>query len=156
MQYTVELEMNAPREKVAELFSDPDSIAKWQPGFVSMEHLSGEKGKSGAQYRLLYKHGKREVEMIETVTTDNLPERFVATYEAPGMSIEVNNRFEEAGPDKTKWISENNGTTSGFLMKLMTLIMPGCFKKQSQKWMEHFKALAEDGTDVRDAGAKAC
>ena len=32
---------------------------------------------------------------------------------------------------------------------MIALIMPGCFRKQSLKHMENFKAFAEDGTDLR-------
>jgi hypothetical protein len=35
-------------------------------------------------------------------------------------------------------------------MKLMAFIMPGEFKKQSQKYADDFKAFAEQGVSVAD------
>lgn len=153
MKYTLELEIDQAREKVAELFGNPENLVYWQPGFISIEHLSGEKGEAGSKYRLLYKNRGRDVELIETLTVANLPEEFSATYEAKGMVIAVNNRFEEAGPEKTRWISVNEGKVSGIMMRLMALIMPRCFEKESLKYMVNFKAFAETGADCRDAEA---
>jgi hypothetical protein len=36
-------------------------------------------------------------------------------------------------------------------MRLVGLLMPGAFRKQSLQHMRDFKAFAEHGTDVRDA-----
>jgi hypothetical protein len=36
-------------------------------------------------------------------------------------------------------------------MRLVALLMPGAFRKQSQQHMQDFKAFAEQGQDVRDA-----
>jgi hypothetical protein len=36
-------------------------------------------------------------------------------------------------------------------MRLVALLMPGFFRKQSQQHMQDFKAFAEQGLDVRDA-----
>lgn len=150
MQYTLEIEIDQPRSKIAELFGDPQNLAFWQPGFVSYEHLSGDEGKPGSKSRLLYKNRGRDVEMIETVEVDNLPDEFTATYEAKGMRIKVKNLFTEVAPDKTRWVSENESKVSGFMMRIISIIMPGCFKNESWKYMENFKAFAEDGSDVRE------
>lgn len=36
-------------------------------------------------------------------------------------------------------------------MRLVGVLMPGSFRKQSLQHMQDFKAFAENGTDVRDA-----
>ena len=147
MHYTLEIEIDQPREKVAELFGNPEHLGCWQPGFVRMDPIEGEPEKT----RLLYLNRGREVEMIETVTVDQLPDEFTAIYEAPGMQIEVSNRFEEVDSIRTRWISENDAQVSGFMMRLVTLVMPGCFRKESLTYMQNFKAFAETGADIRDA-----
>jgi len=40
-------------------------------------------------------------------------------------------------------------------MRLIALIIPGCFKKQSLKYMTNFKAFAETGAEVRESGQGA-
>jgi len=142
MKYTNEIEINRPLQKVIELFDNPDNMAKWQPGFISFEHLSGVPGQPGAKSKLKYKMGKRDVEMIETITTRNLPNEFHGTYEAKGVFNVLKNYFSEPAPGKTKWVSDSEFKFSG-IMKLFGWLMPGAFKKQSQKYLDLFKIFAE-------------
>ncbi|GAA3121133.1 SRPBCC family protein [Nonomuraea salmonea] len=62
----------------------------------------------------------------------------------------VRDRLTEAGPETTLWESESEYRFSGLLMRLMGLVMPGAFHKQSQQHMQDFKEFAEQGKDVRD------
>jgi carbon monoxide dehydrogenase subunit G len=142
MKYTLDIEINLPREKVIELFDNPDNHKHWQPGLISYEHLSGNAGQPGAKTRLIYKMGKREVEMIETVTVRNLPEEFSGTYEAKGVWNSMKNTFTETENGTTIYTAETEFKMKGF-MKLMAAIMPGAFKKQTFKYMKLFKEFAE-------------
>lgn len=149
MKYNVETEINLPIAKVIELFENPDNMSKWQPGFISLEHLSGTPGKDGAKSILKYKMGKREIEMIETITNNNLPHEFHGTYEAKNVYNIQQNFFTEIGSNKTKWVSNCEFQLNGF-MKVLGWLMPGMFKKQSQKYLDLFKAFAEkEGTKLR-------
>lgn len=142
MKYNCEIEIDLPLKRVIELFDDSNNLSKWQPGLVSFEHISGEPGQAGAKSRLKYKMGKRNIEMIETITIRNLPEEFSSTYEAKGVFNLVNNNFTELSMSKTKWITENEFQFSGF-MKIIGMLMPGTFKKESQKYLMQFKEFAE-------------
>ena len=142
MKYTLEILIDQPRDKVIELFDNPDNMKHWQQGFVSMTHMSGTPGEPGAKSKLKYKMGKREVEMVETITRRDLPREFTGTYETPTVWNEVSNHFEKVGMKQTKWISHVDFKFRGF-MKLMAFFMPGAFKKQSFKFMQDFKAFAE-------------
>ena len=93
--------------------------------------------------KMIYKMGKREIEMIETITESNLPKAVNGTYEAKGVMNWVNNTFVEVATNKTKWITENEFQFSGF-MKLIGFFMKNSFPKQSYKYMEQFKAFAEN------------
>ena len=143
MKYTLELEINLPRNRVIELFDNPDNLKKWQPDLISFEHLSGEAGQVGAKSRLRYRTGKREFEMIETITVNKLPDEFSGTYEGKGFWNKVENRFSESGADKTKWVLDSEFKVGG-IMKIMSIFMPGLFKKQSLKFMKQFKEFAEN------------
>ena len=48
--------------------------------------------------------GRREVEIIETITVHNYPEEFSATYEADKVWNLIENRFFDVGECKTRWI----------------------------------------------------
>jgi len=149
MKYTIETTIDLPLDTVIALFDNQENMKHWQPELQSFEHLSGDPGQVGAKSRLLYKMGKREVEMIETITVRNLPDEFSGTYEANGvLNIQKNIFKEENG--KTHWISECEFRMSGF-MKIMGWFMPGAFKKQSRKYMDQFKAFAENHEEVLKA-----
>jgi hypothetical protein len=142
MKYTVETEINLPIARVVELFDDPENLKNWQPGLISFEPISGTPGQPGAKSRLKYKMGKRDIEMIETITVRNLPDEFSGTYEAKGVFNIVKNYFRAVSENKTKYISENEFQFKGF-MKLIGFLMPGAFRKESEKYLQQFKEFAE-------------
>jgi hypothetical protein len=142
MKYSNEVIINLPIKKVIELFDSEENLFKWQPELISFEHLSGEKGEVGAKSKMQYKMGKREIDMVETITIKNLPKEFSATYEAKGVWNEMKNYFEEIDDHTTRWRSDSHFKFSGF-MKLIGFFMPGGFIKQSQKALEQFKTFAE-------------
>lgn len=142
MKYSVEITIDLSRTRVIELFDNPDNLKEWQPGLISFENISGDPGKVGTKSKLLYKIGKREIEMIETITVNNLPDEFSGTFKAKGVYNEVRNYFHESGENQTLWVSENLFETKGF-MRLLVFFMPGSFKKQSYKYLEYFKEFAE-------------
>jgi hypothetical protein len=144
MKYSSEIVVNVPRDRFIELFDNPDNMSKWQPGLVSFTPLSGTPGHPGAQSKLVYAMGSRTVEMIETITLRNLPDEFAGTYGAKGVHNIVSNRFSVTGPDGrfTHWIIHCEFQCTGF-MRLMTLFMPGAFKKETRKMLQNFKEFAE-------------
>lgn len=142
MKYTNETIIKKPIDKVVELFDDPDNLVEWQPGFISMEHIEGIQGQPGAKYKLHYKMGKRDIEMIETILVRDLPKEFTGTYEAKNVWNKVSNHFEAIDEHTTKYTSENEFKFKGF-MKIFGILMPGAFKKQSQKYLDLFKEYAE-------------
>lgn len=143
MQYTVDVTMDCPRDKVVEMFMTPELAKEWQEGLKEMTPLTGTPGEVGSTARLSYQMGKRELTMVETITEKNLPDSFVGTYETDGVWNEVRNEFVEVDGGKTQWICHNTFKFSSFPMKVMGFLMPGMFKKQSLKMMEAFKAMAE-------------
>lgn len=151
MKYSVEIDIHLPRDQVIALFDDPDNLYKWQEGLLSFEPLSGEPGQPGAKSRLVFQMGKRRLEMIETITVRDLPDEFSGTYDASGVHNLVRNRFLELGPNQTRWVSENQFQFRGF-MRLVALLFARQFPKQSLKYLQDFKAFAENGTEVKAAG----
>lgn len=144
MKYSNEIIINLPRARVIELFDSFENMKIWA-NCSSYEHLSGTSGQVGAKTKMEYQMGKRKVTMIETITKRDLPDEFNGTYETDGAFNIVNNRFIELDGGKTHWISESEFQFSSVMMKMMGWLMPGAFKKQSQKFMENFKKFAEEG-----------
>jgi hypothetical protein len=146
MKYSFELTLDLPRDRVAELFDNMDNLKHWQPELVSWEHMDGHPGEPGSRTKLVYQMGKKEVEMIETIVKRNMPEEFSATYEATGVWNAVENYFIEVDENTTSWVFGTEFKFTGFLMRMMAMLMPGMFKKQSYKYMVQFKEFAENAT----------
>lgn len=143
MRYQLKTEIDLPRERVIELFLDPDNLQKWQPDLISIEPLTdGDPRALGAKTRQIHRMGNQEVEMIETITANNYPDEFSAIYDGGGVWNHVENRFSESGDGRTHWVLDAECRASG-LMWLMLKVMPGMFKKQTVTMMEQFKQYAE-------------
>nr|WP_298794803.1 SRPBCC family protein [uncultured Allomuricauda sp.] len=147
MKYTTEIVIDLPRDEFLKKLDEPENMKHWQRGLVDFELLSENPTQEGAQMRLQYKMGKREFDMVETILKRNLPEELHTTYDTKGVHNIQKNYFKEEN-GKTRWVSESEFQFSGFGMKVIAFLMPGAFKKQSYKYLEDFKAFAEQGTSV--------
>lgn len=144
MRYQLALDIDAPRAQVLELFLEPGNLRKWQPDLVSFEQIGpGEPRAVGTKSKQVHRMGKREMEMIETITMHRPPEEFAATYEAEGVSNRISNRFTQTAEGTTRWVLDSEFEFSSLMMKLMALILPGMFRKQTLTFMQRFKAFAE-------------
>jgi hypothetical protein len=143
MRYPIEIIINKPIAKVIELFDNPDYLKEWQPGLVSFEPLSGTPGQPGAKSKLLFKMNGKDVEMIETILTHNLPAEFSATYEAPGVFNVVRNYFTEIDESSTKYTTDNEFQFTNLVMKVIGFFMASSFKKTSLEYQENFKKFVE-------------
>jgi len=144
-RFTCTVDIDLPRTRVIELFDDPDNMRHWQDGFESFEHVSGDPGTPGAQAIVKYNMRGRKFDLLETVIKRELPQESHGTYEGDWGKNSMNNYFEELGPDKTRWRSELEYTeVKSIMMKLMNFMMPGMAQKQTQKWLDQFKAFAEE------------
>lgn len=160
MKYTVSIEIAMPQAEVAQLLADPAHIPKWLRGVVLHEPLSGAHGQVGTTSRIVMELGQQTFEATETITRREpadlrrIPEGSAVHFEreiiGAGMWSAVRDRLTEAGPATTLWVSENEYRFSGLLMRLVGLLMPGTFRKQSHQHMQDFKAFAEHGKDVRE------
>ncbi|MEV0624039.1 SRPBCC family protein [Nonomuraea sp. NPDC050404] len=160
MKYTNSIEIALPREKVAQLLADPAHIPKWLRGVVLHEPLNGIHGQLGTKSRVVLQSGQRKIECTETITRrepadlHGIPKESVVHFDreivGAGMWNVVRDRLTEADPDTTLWVSESEYRFSSLLMRLVGLLMPGSFHKQSQQHMQDFKAFAEQGKDVRE------
>lgn len=142
MRYSESIDIAKPRGEVVALFDNPDNFCKWQDGLESFEPLDGASGAPGSRSRLVFQMGSRRIEMIETLEARNLPERFVAIYEADGMWNRNENRFEDLG-GSTRWTMECEFRPQSFMLKVLATLAPGMFRKQTAKNMAAFKSFAE-------------
>lgn len=160
MKYTVSIEIGLPLEQVVKLLADPAHLPKWLRGLVLHEPLNGAHGQVGTISRVVMQMGTQKFDGTETITRREpaelhaIPKGTVVHFEREivggGMWSAVRDRLSEAGPQTTLWECENEYRFSGVMMRVIALLMPGAFRKQSQQHMQDFKAFAELGRDVRD------
>jgi len=160
MKYTVSIEIALPRERVVQLLANPAHMSKWLRGLVLHEPLSGVHGQVGTQSRVVMQMGKQTMECTETITRREpsdlreIPTGSVVHFDreivGEGMWSAVRDRLTEAGPATTLWVSESEYRFNSLLLRLVGVLMPGAFRKQSQQHMHDFKDFAEHGKDVRE------
>ena len=147
MKYTVSIDIHLPRERVVGLFDDRANYKRWMPGLKSMERVSGVPGEVGSVTRLTFLWGRREMTMSETVLQRQLPDEVTLVYESPGSRNPSTHRFIALGPELTRYEQESAFETDKLMFKLMQLVMPGWFRKQTLMYMTAFKEFAESQTD---------
>lgn len=148
MRYSTEIIIDLPRPQVIEKLNNPENMKHWQRGLIGYELLEGTPGTPNAKMKLDYAFGKRQMALIETITDNNFPKEFHATYDTKGVHNIQKNFFYDIEGGKTRWVSESEFIFESFGMKLMGWLMPGAFKKQSMKYLIDFKNFAENGNSV--------
>jgi carbon monoxide dehydrogenase subunit G len=159
MKYRNSIEIAQPRDRVAAVLADPAHLPNWLRGMVLHEPIRGEHGQVGTTSRVVLQSGKQTFEIIETITRrepadlTEIPRGAVVHFEREsvggGMQGVVRDRLTEVNPETTLWVSDSEYRFDGLIMRMIGLVMPGTFRKQSQQHMEDFKAFVEHGTDVR-------
>ena len=138
------IDINKPKDRVAELFADPDNLKHYQDGFLRKELVSGQAGHDDAVSKMYYQYGKKEMELTETITSNQLPDTFEAFYHHKHMDNTMKCTFEWLGTNSTRYTYEIEYTRINWVMpKLMSILFPSVFRKQVEKWMKQFKEFAE-------------
>ena len=141
MRYQVEVTIDRPRKEVLAVFVDPDQAKAWIPDLLRMERIEGEPGAKGSKTRFVFKTRRGEMEMVETVTDNALPDSFDAVYDAKSVQNIHSNRFIEEG-SSTRYIADTEFKFSG-MMKLMAVFMRGAFPRETRRQMELLKKHVE-------------
>lgn len=141
MRYTLEITINAPRDKVVELFTDPEHFVDWQPGLECYELVSGQNRQPGAVAELTTRAGNRVTGMTETIESNELPDTITTVYETHGVWNRNIDAFVAKSADTTLWISDSEFRFTGARKALA--LLEGSFKKESFDTMESFKAFVE-------------
>ena len=144
MKFRGSKDINQSREKVTELFIDTNNLKEYQDGFIKKELIEGEAAEDGAVSAMYYKYGKRDMVLTETITKNDLPNSFEASYHHKHMDNTMKCTFTEIGENITRYEYEFEYTRiDWFLPKLMAILFPSMYRKQGEKWMEQFKIFAE-------------
>lgn len=129
MKYTCTIDIDLAIDKVVELWTDENHFNKWQDGFKSIELLDEEQDKVGAKSKIYFQQGKRKMELVETIITNNLPKEKKALYDHRDMENTQSTRFEIITVNKTRYISEVDYTQfNGFIPNMMAKFFRVCLR----------------------------
>ncbi len=144
MKYYGSIDIKQPIKKVTELFADPKNLKEYQDGFIRKELVSGKEGDDGAVSKMYYKFGNREMELTETITQNELPNLFEASYHHKHMDNTMKCTFTALNDNQTRYDYEFEYTRINWVVpKLMAILFPSMYRKQGEKWMKQFKEFAE-------------
>lgn len=144
MNFTCTADIKVPLEKAVALWKDPENFKKWQDGFISLEAISGNPGEVGSKNRLVYKMGRNDMELIETIQKNDLPEEFIGLYEHKHMTNSMRSSFTKIDENNTHYVAYIDYLKlNSFMIKVMFRLFPSVARKQTQKWIDQFKEFAE-------------
>lgn len=138
------VDIKQKRDKVVELFLDPANLKEYQDGFVKKELISGNINEEGTVSKLYYKYGKKDMVLQETIVSNKLPDEFEAFYHHIHMDNTMKCRFIELDNDCTRYEYEFEYVRINWIIpKLISILFPGMYRKQGEKWMLQFKEFVE-------------
>ena len=141
MNFTAQIVIDRPRERVVELIRNPEHLAQWQPGWQYGPCWPANWIRSARGGVFVELSGLR-LEMIETIVASSPPDLFTSVYTARGVQNRVENRFFADNPDATRWVMSNAFQFTGLMVVVGTFV--GDFvPKQTVESMRRFKLVAE-------------
>jgi len=141
MRYTLEINIDAPRDRVVELFTDSTHFSEWQPGLECYELVSGTRTQTGAKAKLTTRDGNGLTHTTLTIESNLLPDELVAIYETPGVWNRTVSQFIADDANTTRWIADKEFRFEGVRKALG--LLEGTFKKETLESVELFKAFVE-------------
>jgi hypothetical protein len=144
MKSIVELEINAPQAKVAELFADLRAFPQWMDDVERIEPLGGPAGLSPERaYRLVPKKGRWRSAFVARVVRRDPPFRSRLTLRSRNVSVDVTGTFVRLSEDRTRLVAKNEIGFRGLLSRVLGLLGWRAIRRAHRRHMESFKRFAE-------------
>jgi uncharacterized protein YndB with AHSA1/START domain len=141
MKSVVEVDIDLPQVRVAELHGNPELSTKWMDDVKRYEAVAGEPGAVGSQYRLLPKRGS--MVFSATVLEQDPPNHLRLRLDTAGVQILVTARFVPLTPERTRLVSEQVFQFTGVLGRVFGLLGRAAIKKAHRRHIDAFKRFAE-------------
>lgn len=141
MKSIIEIEIDLPQQKVAELHADPRNSLNWMHDIARYEPINGEVGMPGSTYRLVPKQG--DMIFLATVVERDLPNEIKLRLEAQDVTVAVTAKFIGLTSGKTKLVSEQVFDFLGQDDASISSDTEQAIKAAHHQHMEDFKRFAE-------------
>ncbi len=141
MKSVVDLQIDAPRERVAKLFADPALMPQWMDDLERVEPITGEPGMPGSQFRLVAKEGG--MDFVATILARDLPDELRLRLDAPTVAVAISGRLIAASPATTRLISEEVFRFQGLFGRVIGVLARRTIRRTHRRHIEAFQRLAE-------------
>jgi uncharacterized protein YndB with AHSA1/START domain len=138
------IEIARPCADVFEFATDPESITIWQSNVHEYAQETTDERDAGAQDRGVVRVAGKRIEFTQEVTEWAPPKRTVMrSLEAP-MSWELEMRFEELGPSRTRvTMHQDAQELGGFFGKLGDALVTRMYSRDVHSNLAKLKELLE-------------
>jgi len=147
LEYTKEIEVNVNIEHVNAMFKNIFNMINYLPEAEEIILISGKNNIEGSKYRIMISTGGDSVEVLATLTNNNLPHNLTMIYEMPDVINIMEQKHEEIEDNKTLIINKQKFQFSG-LMKIISFFEPEgfnleSFQEQTNIYLRSFKNFTE-------------
>ena len=145
MKYSCEVLIDVKKDVCIQLWFDESRLIDWQDGFQSKKWIDGKAYAVNSKADIVFEQNGRRLELLEHVLENQLPDFYLGEYIHKHMTNTQKVIFKAIESDKTLIITEvDYSQFNGIMPRLMAFLFPGLFRKQSQKWLDQFKTMAEN------------
>ena len=142
MKSVIELEINAPQEKVAELFDNPQMFPLWMDDVERIEPVRSRTDiAEGPAFRMVTKEG--DLEFVGRVVRRDPPHRSRLVLRASNVTVAVKGTFVRVSDLETKLVSEETFSFKGLFGRLFGFLGRRSIHRAHRRQMESFKRFAE-------------
>src|SRR5688572_4427879 len=134
--------INQPVETVWDNLMDPDNLKFWLTGFVSVEHMSGDYGKTGSVSKLKFLERGKEMEVTETAVLVKPNQQYTFNMTSTAFDTDTDIRLISFG-NRTEFIQTVQFLPKQFFMKLLMPLIKGAMKKRMENELIRFKNFVE-------------
>lgn len=138
------IDIDKPLQVVTDMFVDTKYLHEWQEGLIKKVLISGIENKDGSVSVLHYKNKKQEMELVETIVSNQLPHCIEATYHHKHMDNTMKCVFTALDAQRTRYEYYVAYTRIDWIMpRLFSILFPSMYTKPGERWMKNFKTFVE-------------
>jgi hypothetical protein len=127
------------------VLQDPEKLGEWLPGFIKMEHISGDPGAVGAISEVYFDENGQQMVIKETITAVDPGQSMSMLYESDFMNMDYHITLTEID-GKTKISTSTSNQGNGLFSKSILAMMGGSLKQQEEENLANLKKAIESNT----------
>jgi hypothetical protein len=142
MKSVIEIEINAPQDRIVAVFANPEHVTKWMDDVDRYEPISGEPGTPGSKYRLVPKKGS--MIFVATMLPRRQPNELRLELDTSSVTVSVTGIFAALSPSRTRLVSEEVFSFKGLFNKIFGFLATKAIRRAHRRHMDAFKRFAEE------------